>query len=175
MNLNRPLHRLIAGLLVLSIASTARAELIPHSQPTDRERIAAQLNREDVAVELAKRGITKEAARARVAALTDAEAASLAGRIDELPAGGVIPFLAFLGMAVVALPVIVVGGVILGVAAIAAAINKGSTRSAPIAKAPSVQQPAYSPRVPFQQGSPDSSAFPVSTGLYGAVIPTRTN
>jgi hypothetical protein len=173
--MNRPLHRLIAGLLVLSIASTANGELITHAASTDRERITAHLNREDIAAELTRRGITQEQARARVAALSDAEAASLAGRVDELAAAGAVPFLAFLGMAVVALPVIVVGGVILGVAAIAAAINKGSTRSAPIAKAPSVQQPAYSPRVPFQQGSPDSSAFTVSTGLYGAVIPTRTN
>jgi len=127
--MNHLLRRLIAGLLALSMAGTSQAELLGHAIPTDRERLVAQLQREDVAAELARRGITEEEARARVAALTDAEAASLAGRVDELAAGGAVPFLAFLGMAIVAIPVIVVGGVILGVVAIAAAINKASTRS----------------------------------------------
>ena len=87
--MNRPLHRLLAGLLVLSIASTARAELILPAA-ADRERIAAALNRGDIAGELARYGVSAEDAKARVAALSDEEVAQLTGRIDAQPAGGLV-------------------------------------------------------------------------------------
>lgn len=54
----------------------------------NREKVAAALNRPDVAAELERMGVAKDEAQARVAALSDAEVANLAGRVDSLPAGG---------------------------------------------------------------------------------------
>jgi hypothetical protein len=53
-----------------------------------RAKIAAALARPDVAAQLEKMGVKPADAQQRVAALTDAEAAKLAGQVDTLPAGG---------------------------------------------------------------------------------------
>jgi len=47
------------------------------------------LVRSEVRAQLLRLGIDGEAAQARVAAMTEAEVESIAGRIDSLPAGGV--------------------------------------------------------------------------------------
>lgn len=83
------LRRAIALLLVFSTFLTSlplHAGMLPASG--DRQRIAATLEREEVRAELAAQGVSLADARARVAALTDAEAADLAARLDSLPAGG---------------------------------------------------------------------------------------
>jgi hypothetical protein len=54
----------------------------------DRDRIAGFLDREDVRLQLQAQGVSPADVKARVAALTDEEAAQLAQRIDALPAGG---------------------------------------------------------------------------------------
>jgi hypothetical protein len=54
----------------------------------ERERIAGLLEREEVRVRLQALGVDPAAARERVAALSDAEAAQLAAQLEELPAGG---------------------------------------------------------------------------------------
>ena len=54
----------------------------------DRERVAAMLDRADVREQLQALGVAPADVQARVAALSDAEAAQLAGRLQELPAGG---------------------------------------------------------------------------------------
>ena len=54
----------------------------------NREKLAAALDRPGVAAELERMGVAKEDAQARVAALSDAEVAAMAERIDSLPAGG---------------------------------------------------------------------------------------
>jgi len=51
-------------------------------------KVAAFLEREDVAGLIAAQGIDPAEAKARVASLTDAEAERLARSIDRLPAGG---------------------------------------------------------------------------------------
>jgi hypothetical protein len=51
-------------------------------------KVAAFIERDDVAAQLQQLGLSPQAARERVAALSDAEVAGLAGRIDALPAGG---------------------------------------------------------------------------------------
>jgi hypothetical protein len=51
-------------------------------------RLASLLQRDDVASALQARGVSPEQARARVAALSDNEAAQLADQIDAAPAGG---------------------------------------------------------------------------------------
>lgn len=52
-----------------------------------RARLQVALERSDVVVALAERGVGAEEAQARVAALTDAEAAWLLAEIDNAPAG----------------------------------------------------------------------------------------
>lgn len=86
------LRRLVASLLVLTIAIDAvpaQAAMLAADIGAERQRIATALERDDVRAQLAARGIGLGEAQARVAALTDAEAADLAAQIDTLPAGGV--------------------------------------------------------------------------------------
>lgn len=54
----------------------------------NRAKIENLLSREQVRQELIAQGVDVEQAHARVAALSDAELEQLAGKIDELPAGG---------------------------------------------------------------------------------------
>jgi hypothetical protein len=54
----------------------------------DRARIIAYIDREDVLTQLQQRGVTAGEAKARVNALTDDEAHKIAGKLDQLPAGG---------------------------------------------------------------------------------------
>jgi len=53
-----------------------------------RDKVLQFTQRSEVRNQLQQLGITPAAAQARVGALTDAEVASIAGRIDSLPAGG---------------------------------------------------------------------------------------
>ena len=53
-----------------------------------RAQLEQTLQRADVVAALQARGVSVDAARARVAALTDAEAAQVAAQIDQAPAGG---------------------------------------------------------------------------------------
>lgn len=53
-----------------------------------RAKIMALVNRDDVRAQLEMRGVTTEQAQARVDALTDDEAMQIAGKMDQLPAGG---------------------------------------------------------------------------------------
>ncbi len=61
----------------------------------DHARLAALLDRADLAAKLRERGVSTDDLRARIAALTDAEAAELMARIDEAPAGADILGLVF--------------------------------------------------------------------------------
>jgi hypothetical protein len=54
----------------------------------NRDRIAAAMNRPEVMSQLEKLGVNKADAQMRVAALSDDEAATVANKIDSLPAGG---------------------------------------------------------------------------------------
>ena len=54
----------------------------------DRARIIAFIDRDDVIAQLQQRGVTAGEAKARVYALTDDEAHKIAGKLDQLPAGG---------------------------------------------------------------------------------------
>ncbi len=53
-----------------------------------RDHLRGFLQREDVRNMLQQRGVSADAALARVDAMTDAEVQSVAGQIDQLPAGG---------------------------------------------------------------------------------------
>jgi Family of unknown function (DUF6627) len=54
---------------------------------TDREKVAAFLQRQDVRQQLALLGVDAREADARVATLSDQEIAKIAGKIDRMPAG----------------------------------------------------------------------------------------
>ena len=84
-------RRLVAALLILTLVLPlpARAGLVATDAALDHQRIANLLARSDVQEQLRARGVDPAEARARAAALTDAEAAQLVSNIDELPSGGV--------------------------------------------------------------------------------------
>jgi hypothetical protein len=102
--MNISLRRTIATLAACSMSFASVAQTIPVSAGSAAPQLiateqaaAAQagrvlleqtLSRADVVAGLQARGVTADAARARVAALTDAEAAHVAAQIDQAPAGG---------------------------------------------------------------------------------------
>jgi hypothetical protein len=85
------LRRWIASLLILPLALPfpVHAGMVTTQSVLERERITTLVERADVRAQLQAYGVRPGEVKARVAALSDAEAAELAARIDELPAGGV--------------------------------------------------------------------------------------
>lgn len=77
-----PVQSAYAGIVATDkVAASAQAD-------SERERIRSYLARDDVRAALQERGIDDMAAHARVSALTDDEVRQLAGKLDQLPAGG---------------------------------------------------------------------------------------
>jgi hypothetical protein len=89
-------HLVIIGLLALSLplpaahAGMIGTETVVNAAQAqqDRERLRSTLNRDDVQAQLIARGVDPAQVQARVDSLTDQEAQSLSGKIDQLPAGG---------------------------------------------------------------------------------------
>lgn len=86
-------HLMIATLLGFTLpVQTAQAGMVGTQQllpaQADRARVDAFLERDDVRRALEDQGVSVADAKARVAALSDAEIADLNGRLDQLPAGG---------------------------------------------------------------------------------------
>lgn len=86
---------MIVLMTCMAMPLTANAALVETDVVVDhalaeqgRARIMALVNREEVRAQLEARGVTTEQARARVDALTDDEALQIAGKLDQLPAGG---------------------------------------------------------------------------------------
>jgi hypothetical protein len=63
--------------------------MIP-TEGAERERVMTLVERPEVAQALEKMGIAADQAKARVGAMSEAEVASLAGKLDALPAGGAL-------------------------------------------------------------------------------------
>jgi hypothetical protein len=85
----------MTAFMFVGFTQSARAAMISteqvaaaHVAQQNRDKIAAALNRPEVIAELEKHGVSSDEAKARVAALSEDEAASLANKIDNLPAGG---------------------------------------------------------------------------------------
>lgn len=92
------LARVICRILAVSLAVLpwqAQAGLIGTDQAA-RATVGGFVERAEVAAQLQAYGISPQEARERVAALTDAEVADLAGRVDALPAGGIVGLLPIL-------------------------------------------------------------------------------
>ena len=91
------------------IVGTAEA-VAASQQDGARALVDATLARADVRAELARMGVDPAAIEGRVAALSDAEVATLAGQIGEAPAGG--DALAVIGIVFVVLIILELVGVI---------------------------------------------------------------
>lgn len=74
--------------LEAAIVTTESVVTLPAEGQADRERVRAFLNRVEVRAQLQAYGISPEEAIARVESLTDREIALIAGKLDQLPAGG---------------------------------------------------------------------------------------
>jgi hypothetical protein len=70
-----------------AMVSTEQVAVQAAPQSAAHARLNAALDRADLQAALQQRGIDVDQARARVAALSDAEAAQLADQIDQAPAG----------------------------------------------------------------------------------------
>ena len=87
---------LVVSLVYLEVPITpAQAEMVStHSvavvgqTDSPRQRLQRYLQREDVRAGLEQNGVTPAAAKARVDAMSDDEVATVADKIDTLPAGG---------------------------------------------------------------------------------------
>jgi hypothetical protein len=84
LGLGLPLQSSHAGLV-----GTDKVAVSAQSQ-SERERIRTFLDREDVRKELQTQGVDVNTAKARVDALTDDEVQKVAGKLDQMPAGGEI-------------------------------------------------------------------------------------
>ena len=69
---------------------SAPADIFNNANSAERARVVGFLARDDVRQTLVSQGVDADAAVARVQAMSDAEVAQLAGRIDTAPAGGEI-------------------------------------------------------------------------------------
>ena len=90
----RTLCRLLMVLVVWSPMQFAQAGMIGTEQvaglatQADRDTVLQFLGRADVTSQLQSLGVDPATAKDRVAAMTDQEVQSLAGKIDSMPAGG---------------------------------------------------------------------------------------
>jgi hypothetical protein len=98
-HLQRSLLRVLgAGVASIALFSgSVHAELVTTDQivgeeqaQLDRERVKALIGRAEVAQELQVFGVPPAEAQARVDAMTNEEIRSIAGKLDALPAGGVL-------------------------------------------------------------------------------------
>lgn len=94
----KKLRALVASLLVVCIGGLGvplpvHAGMLPTDAAVanaDRNRVASFLDREDVRLQLQAQGVNPADVKARVAAMTDAEAAQMAAHMDSMPAGGIL-------------------------------------------------------------------------------------
>ena len=90
--LKRPLAcALIVSIIGLGMPSSSMAGIVATDEvrtSAQRERVTGFLERSEVRDRMQSLGVDPDAARSRVAALSDDEVASLADAIDRLPAGG---------------------------------------------------------------------------------------
>lgn len=69
-------------------AGMVATEQVATRNDPQRARVIGLLEREDVRAALERRGVDVAEAKHRVAAMTDEEVAQIAGKLDEVPAGG---------------------------------------------------------------------------------------
>ena len=79
----------LAGLPMMAQAGIVSTEQAMSAEAADanRDRVTSFLTRDDVRAELQAQGVSADDAVARVQAMSDAEVAQLAQRVDQAPAG----------------------------------------------------------------------------------------
>jgi len=82
LSLSLPLQASYAGMVDTDKVAASAQSL------TERERIRSFLDRADVRKDMQAQGVDANAAKARVAALTDEEVHKIAGNMDKMAAGG---------------------------------------------------------------------------------------
>ena len=97
---------LLALVLAVPYPPAVYAAMIP-TPSTERERVLSLVSRPEVAQQLEKYGLTAEQAKQRVGAMSEAEVASLAGQLEQLPAGAALSNQDLLLILIVALLIIV--------------------------------------------------------------------
>jgi hypothetical protein len=80
------IKKMMVVLVMICFTGTSQAAMI--ATPSERSALLQMLERADVQGQLQAYGVSAEQAKARVAALSEAEAAQLAAQIESLPAGG---------------------------------------------------------------------------------------
>lgn len=91
-------QRAVASLLIVCVcgitaplrAVAAMIDTPSVAASSSRDRLASMLDRADIVAQLELYGVNPADVKARVNALTDDEAAQLAGKIDSAPAGGLL-------------------------------------------------------------------------------------
>lgn len=92
---------LTASIAFMGVLQPAQAAMIGSEQVlaqatgAERSQLNAWLDRTDVQDRLQALGVSADDAKARVAALTDAEAQALVQQVDTAPAGGIIDAIIF--------------------------------------------------------------------------------
>ena len=79
----------ILAVSMLVLPFPAQAGLVGTDRAVTAPTPTNAISRGDLAAQLQALGLSQEAASERVASLTDGEIAGLAGRVDQLPAGGI--------------------------------------------------------------------------------------
>ncbi len=101
------MKRLLTGLFFAVVLAVPQAYAGMIATPSsERERVNALIERPEVAQQLERMGIPAADAKARVAAMTEEEVASLAGRLEAVPAGGALGNQDFLFIIIVILLVV---------------------------------------------------------------------
>ncbi len=90
----------------LLAAPQAHAGMIP-TEGSERDRVLALVERPEVAQQLETMGIPAHEAKARVAAMSEAEVISLAGKLDSAIAGGAMTNQDFLIVILVVLLIVI--------------------------------------------------------------------
>src|SRR5258706_9193226 len=89
----RTLCRLLVALMIWTPYQMSQAGMIgteqvaPSTSQADRDTVLGFFSRADVANRMQAMGVDPQAAKDRVASMTDQEAQSLASRINSMPAG----------------------------------------------------------------------------------------
>ncbi len=88
---------LLCGVLALGLLGRASADIVSTEDALNsaqiaktRERVKALAQRPELATQLKALGVMSDQVEARVDAMTDAEVLALAGKLDNLPAGGAL-------------------------------------------------------------------------------------
>lgn len=138
MNTPSKLRSLLAKLLIITMTSTllpaqTRAEMVSTERAVggDRERILLLLDRPDVAAQLEAYGVKASDAKARLAALSEAELGQLSAEVDKAHAGagggGGLAAVATIVVVVFLLPFVIIGALV--IAGLRSGSAKQSTKS----------------------------------------------